>query len=63
MNASDTAERLNVNFNLVSRHFELLERETIVEHRLSGRAKYYRFSTSAKAQVTLKLLEEWGRRL
>jgi predicted ArsR family transcriptional regulator len=61
MNTSDIAERLKVNYKLALRHLELLEKETVVEHRLSGRIKYFRFANTLKAQATMKLLEEWER--
>jgi len=59
MNTSDIAERLNVNYKLALGHLELLERETVVQHRLSGRIKYFRFTNTAKAQAVLKVLEIW----
>jgi predicted ArsR family transcriptional regulator len=59
LHTSAIASRLNASHKLALRHLELLENETVVEHRLSGRIKYFRFSGSVKAQATLKLLEEW----
>ena len=62
MNPSLVAERLKVNYKLALRHLELLEKETVVQHRLSGRIKYFRFASTVKARATMKLLEEWERK-
>ena len=62
MNPSDIAERLKVNYQLALRHLELLEKETVVQHRLSGRIKYFRFANTVKAQATMKLLEIWEKK-
>ena len=59
LHTSVIASRPNVSHKLALRHLELLENETIVEHRLRGRIKYFRFAGSVKAQATLKLIEEW----
>jgi len=61
MNPSDVAERLKVNYRLALGHLELLEKETVVQHRLSGRIKYFRFANTMKAQATIGLLEEWSK--
>ena len=62
MNPSDIAERLKVNYQLALGHLELLEKETVVQHRLSGRIKYFRFANTVKAQATMKLLEIWEKK-
>jgi len=62
MNTSDIAERLKVNYKLALGHLELLEKETVVQHKLSGRIKYFRFANTLKAQATIELLEEWARK-
>jgi len=59
LHTSAIAARLNVSHKLASRHLELLEKEDVVEHRQSGRIRYFRFAGTVKAQATLKLLEEW----
>jgi predicted ArsR family transcriptional regulator len=61
MNPSDIAGRLNVNYKLALRHLELLEKEELVEHRISGRIRYFRFKNSIKARATTDLLEVWER--
>jgi predicted ArsR family transcriptional regulator len=61
MNPSDIAERLKVNYKLALRHLELLEKEDVVEHRISGRIRYFRFKNSMKARATTDLLEVWER--
>lgn len=60
MNTSDIARRLRVNYKLALEHLELLESEDIIQHRVSGRMKLFRFTNTLKARVTVKLLEEWG---
>jgi predicted ArsR family transcriptional regulator len=60
MNTSDIAERLKVNYKLALGHLELLEKETVVQHRSSGRIKYFRFASTPKACATIRLLENWA---
>jgi predicted ArsR family transcriptional regulator len=62
MNPSDIACRLKVNYRLALGHLELLEKETVVQHRLCGRIRFFRFANTLKARATMKLLEEWERR-
>ena len=62
MNPSDLAERLRVNYKLALGHLELLEKEAIVQHRLCGRIKFFRFANTLKARATMKMLEEWERK-
>jgi hypothetical protein len=40
-------------------HLTLLKKEGVVTERLSGKTRFFRFSTTVKAQVIVKLLEEW----
>ena len=56
---SDMASRVGTNYASTRKHLELLEKENIIEQRLSGRTRYFRFANSMKAQATKKLLEEW----
>jgi len=53
------AKRVGTNYASTRKHLELLEKENMVEQRLSGRTRYFRFANSVKAQATKKLLEEW----
>jgi DNA-binding transcriptional ArsR family regulator len=59
MTPSDIAERLKVNYKLALRHLELLEKEDVIEHRISGRIRYFRFKNSIKARATTDLLDVW----
>jgi len=59
LTTSDMAKRVGTNYASSRKHLELLEKENIIEQRLSGRTRYFRFANSAKAQATKKLLEEW----
>ena len=59
LNTTDLARRVGTNYGVVMRHLVLLEKETLVEHRLSGRARFFRLANSEKAQATMRLLEEW----
>ena len=59
LNTSDLARRLGANYETTLRHLFLLEHEGLIEQRVSGRIRYFRFANSAKAQATMKLLGEW----
>ena len=59
LNTSDVAHKLGVNYRLTMQHLELLEGEHVIQHRVSGRVKFFRFANSVKSRATVKLLEEW----
>jgi DNA-binding transcriptional ArsR family regulator len=59
LNTTDLGKRLGVNYQNTMRHLVLLEKEGVVEHRLSGRVRFFRFTNSMKAQATVRLLKEW----
>lgn len=60
LNVSDIARRLNTNFTSSAEHLKLLAAEDILEERLYGRVRMYRFKEgSAKAQAVQKLIEAW----
>ena len=59
LNTTDLARRLGVNYTSTLRHLTLLKNEDVVEERVSGRTRFFRFKTSLKAQAVSKLLEEW----
>lgn len=63
LNTSAIAARLGANHKFALEHLELLEAEGIVQHRLSGRIRFFRFTNSPKAQATIKLLETWEQSL
>ena len=53
------AVKLKANCDLTLRHLELLEAEGVVEHRVSGRARFFRLTNSPKARATTRLIEIW----
>jgi DNA-binding transcriptional ArsR family regulator len=59
LNTSDLAHRLGVNYAITSRHLSLLKNEGVVEDRLSGKTRFFRFTNTLKARAVMKLLEEW----
>jgi predicted transcriptional regulator len=59
LNTTDLARRVGTNYEITLKHLVLLEKEEIVEHRLSGRAGFFRLANSQKAQALLMLLQEW----
>jgi predicted transcriptional regulator len=61
MHTSAIMHKLGANYEITLEHLELLETEGIVQHRNSGRIKFFRFANTLKARATLKLLEEWER--
>jgi predicted ArsR family transcriptional regulator len=62
LNTSDVAHKLGINYKLTMEHLELLEKECIIQHRVSGRIRFFRFANTLKAQATMKLLEEWEKK-
>ena len=62
LNTSDVAHKLGINYKLTMQHLELLEGEQVIQHRVSGRIRFFRFANSVKAKATMKLLEEWGKK-
>jgi DNA-binding transcriptional ArsR family regulator len=60
LNVSDVAKRIGVNFMTTSRHLKVLEEEGILQQRVYGRIRMYRFNqTSLKAKAVLNLIETW----
>jgi DNA-binding transcriptional ArsR family regulator len=59
LNTSSVARRLGTNYETAIRHLALLEEEGVVTQRMSGKTQFFRFTNSLKAQVIIKLLEEW----
>jgi predicted transcriptional regulator len=59
LNTSDLAQRVGGNYSSTLKHLVLMEKENIIEKRVSGRTRFFRFANSAKAQATMKVLEEW----
>ncbi len=61
LHASDVADRIGMNYVTTVKHLAILEEERLVEHRVSGRVRFFRFANSVKARATIKLLEDWDR--
>jgi DNA-binding transcriptional ArsR family regulator len=59
LNTTDLARRLGTNYTSTIQHLVLLKNEGVVEERVSGRTRFFRFKNSLKAQAVNKLLEEW----
>jgi DNA-binding transcriptional ArsR family regulator len=60
LNVSDIARRIGVNFTTTSRHLQILEEEGIVQQRVYGRIRMYRFNqASPKAKAVQNLVEVW----
>jgi DNA-binding transcriptional ArsR family regulator len=59
LNTTDLARRLGANYTSTLRHLILLKNEDVVEERLGGRIRFFRFKNSLRAQAVSRLLEEW----
>ncbi|MFB3888135.1 MAG: ArsR/SmtB family transcription factor [Candidatus Bathyarchaeia archaeon] len=60
LNVSDIARRIGVNFTTTSRHLKILEEEGILQQRVYGRIRMYRFNQSSpKARAVQNLLDAW----
>jgi DNA-binding transcriptional ArsR family regulator len=59
LNATDLARRLGTNYTSTMQNLILLKKEGVVEERVSGRTRFFRFKKSLKAQAVSRLLEEW----
>lgn len=59
LNTSDLAQRVGTNYASTLKHLELMEKESLIEQRVSGRTRFFRFANGAKARATMRLLEEW----
>lgn len=60
LNISDIARRIGLNFTTTSRHLQVLEEEGIVQQRVYGRIRMYRFNqASPKAKAVQNLIDTW----
>lgn len=60
LNVSDIARRISLNYSTTNQHLKLLEAEGILEQRVYGRIRMYRFNEStSKAIAVQKLIETW----
>jgi predicted transcriptional regulator len=62
LNTSGIMRKLRVNYRITVEHLELLESEGVVEHRNSGRTRFFRFANTLKAKSTMRLLEAWEKK-
>ncbi len=60
LNVSDIARRIKMNYAVTDDHLKLLEAEGILQQRVYGRIRLYRFNeTSAKAKAVQNLIQVW----
>lgn len=60
LNISDIARRIKLNYTTTNRHLKLLESEGILQQRVYGRIRMYKFSNvSRKALAVQSLIEVW----
>jgi DNA-binding transcriptional ArsR family regulator len=60
LNVSDIARRINMNYSTTNQHLKLLEAEGILQQRVYGRVRMYRFNeVSPKAKAVQNLIETW----
>jgi DNA-binding transcriptional ArsR family regulator len=60
LNVSDLARRINLNYSTTNQHLKLLEAEGILQQRVYGRIRMYKFSDgSPKAKAVQNLIETW----
>lgn len=62
LNVSELARRLKINYVSASKHIKILEDEGILQHKVFGRIRLYRYNEqSAKAKAVQNLIEVWER--
>jgi len=60
LNVSDIARRINLNYSTTNKHLKLLETEGIIQQRVYGRIRMYKFRDgSPKARAVQNLIEVW----
>lgn len=60
LNVSDIARRLNLNYATTNQHLRLLENEGVLQQRVYGRIRMYKFNEgSPKAKAVQNLIETW----
>jgi DNA-binding transcriptional ArsR family regulator len=60
LNVSDIARRINLNYSTTNQHLKLLEAEGILQQRVYGRIRMYKFNEgSPKARAVQNLIEVW----
>ena len=60
LNVTDIARRLNLNYVATNRHLRILEAEGVLQQRVYGRIRMYRFNESSpKAKAVQNLIDTW----
>jgi DNA-binding transcriptional ArsR family regulator len=60
LNVSEIARRINLNYSTTNQHLKLLEAEGVLQQRVYGRIRIYKFNeASAKARAVQNLIETW----
>ncbi len=60
LNVSEMARKLKINYLSASRHVKFLEEAGILQHKMFGRIRLYRFNEhSKKAKAIENLIEAW----
>ena len=60
LNVSDIARRISLNYSTTNQHLKLLESESILQQRVYGRIRMYKFNeASPKAKAVQNLIESW----
>jgi DNA-binding transcriptional ArsR family regulator len=60
LNVSDIARRIGLNYTTTNQHLKLLEAEGILQQRVYGRIRMYKFNEgSPKAKAVQNLIETW----
>jgi len=60
LNVSDIARRIKLNYSTTNQHLKLLESEEILQQRIYGRIRMYRFKDgSTKAIAVQNLIDVW----
>ena len=60
LNVSDIARRIKTNYSSTAEHLKVLEAEGILQERVYGRVRMYRFNDgSAKAKAVQNLIDAW----
>lgn len=60
LNVTRIAHRLGISHSTISKHLKILEDEGVLQHKMFGRIRLYRFNEhSPKAKVLQNLIESW----
>jgi len=60
LNISAIAQRINLNYTTTNQHLKLLEAEGILQQKVYGRIRMYKFNESSpKAKAVQNLIETW----